>query len=183
MKTRRLLVVYSTVDGQAEAIARRIGQVAAADREVQATVRDVRETSATDLTLCDSIIIVAAVHLSRHPRPVTKFVKANRELLSKMHSAFISISGSAADPSTRQLALDYADGFLRKTGWKPSQREIFGGAIKFTKYNPLLRFVMKRIGASKGQILDTRIDYDFTDWNAVAQFATAFVAEQHVKVA
>ncbi len=182
MKSKTLLVVYATVHGQAEAIAHRIAE-AAANGEVQASVRDARDTSAADLAACDSVVIVASVHFGRHQRSIAKLIRRNRDRLSALHSAFVSVSGSAVDPLTQPDAIACADEFLRSTGWAPSQRQIFGGAVQFTKYNPFMRFVLKRVFASKGVVMDARRDYDYTDWNAVSRFAKAFVSDEDVKVA
>src|SRR6478672_776158 len=124
MPGRKLLVVYATVYGQAEAVARRI----AAGSGVASTIREVREATASDLAAADSVIVVASVHFGRHQRSMAKFVKANRERLSAMHSAFVSVSGSAVDPATQPMALAGADRFLRATGGTPPERRIFGEA-------------------------------------------------------
>jgi len=182
MSDRTLLVIYATVHGQAELIARRIAE-AASESRVATLVRGVRGASGTDLQRCDSAILVASVHYGRHARSIIRFVKANRGRLSAMHSAFVSVSGSAVDPATRPEAEKYVDDFLRLTGWTPTVRQLFGGAVKFTKYNFLLRFMTKRAFAAKGIVLDTRRDYDHTDWDAVTRFAKAFVAAQGAKVA
>ena len=182
MSDGKLLVVYATVHGQAELIARRIAE-AASESRVVTLVRNVREASSADLQRCDSVVIVASVHYGRHSRSITRFVKANRNRLSAMRSAFVSVSGSAADPATRPEAETYVDDFLRLTAWIPNARQLFGGAVKFTKYNFLLRYMTKRAFAAKGIVLDTRRDYDHTDWDAVTRFAKAFVAAQHAMVA
>ncbi|MGZ4778998.1 MAG: flavodoxin domain-containing protein [Thermoanaerobaculia bacterium] len=170
---RKLVVIYSSVHGQAEAIARRIGDVATTAR-ADARVVDVHKASANDLADRDSVVIVASVQFGRHGRNVAKFVKTNRLRLSAMHSAFVSVSGSAIDPATQPIAEKQMNDFLRQTGWSPAQRQTFAGAVKFTRYNPFLRFVIKRIHAARGRVLDTRRDYDFTDWEAVDRFAREF---------
>jgi menaquinone-dependent protoporphyrinogen IX oxidase len=38
--------------------------------------------------------------------------------------------------------------------------------------------VTKRIWAGKGVTMDTKRDYDFTDWDAVKRFAKAFLESE-----
>lgn len=180
--TQDVLVVYATLHGHAELVARRIAE-AAPDWGAFAGVQDVRATTAADLAEHAAIIVVASVHFGRHPRSVTKFVKRHRARLEQMRTAFLSVSGDATDEATRPRAEQYVRDFVRATGWTPTESTIVAGAVKFTKYNPLLRFVIRRMQAARGSHLDPHRDYDFTNWEAVERFARAFVSGRGVKVA
>jgi menaquinone-dependent protoporphyrinogen oxidase len=175
MNAQKLLVIFATHYGQAALVAHRIVDEAIASG-AEATVRDVRNTSDADLEQCDAAVIVASVRLGHHARSVERFVRRNSDRLGSIHSAFISVSGSAARPETRAEADTVVRKFFSATGWCPDEYQLIGGALKFTHYNPLLRFVIKRIWADKGLAMDTKRDYDFTDWDAVKRFAKAFVA-------
>jgi hypothetical protein len=54
------------------------------------------------------------------------------------------------------------------------------GALLYSKYNPLVRFVMKRIAKEAGAATDTSRDYEYTDWvgldRFVVELAEAFAA-------
>ena len=182
MERNDVLILYATKYGQAELIARRIA-AASCEWNVGATVQDVRSASAADLLQGRSVILVASVHYGRHPRSITRFVKENAARLAERHTAFISVSGDAVDPATRPRAEEYARDFYRTTGWTPAVSLIIGGAVRFTKYNWLLRYMTKRAFAAKGIQLDPRRDYDYTDWEAVKRFAKAFLTGENVKVA
>jgi menaquinone-dependent protoporphyrinogen oxidase len=67
--------------------------------------------------------------------------------------------------------------FLSKVQWKPWRTAAFAGALAYTKYGPLLRFVMKSISKKKGQPTDTSRDHECTDWAAVNKFAELFATE------
>jgi len=41
------------------------------------------------------------------------------------------------------------------------------GALSYTKYNFLVRFVMKRIAKAQGASTDTSRDHELTDWEAL----------------
>lgn len=182
MDRKTVLIVFATVHGQAELVARRIAD-AASEWHVDATVQDVRKTSRTDLEQHGSVVLVASVHYGRHQRSITRFVARNRERLARMHSAFISVSGDAADPATRPRAEEYVREFFRVTGWTATEHQVVGGAVKLTKYNFLLRYMTRRAFAAKGIQLDPRRDYDYTDWESVMRFGRAFLSEQAVRVA
>ena len=182
MNNATLLVIYATVNGQAERIARRIAE-AAQESGVESVVKDVRQASGADLESRGSVIVVASVRFGRHARSVTRFVKANQARLNATHSAFVSVSGSAADAATRPEAEKYVREFLQTTGWTPSEHQLAGGGVPFTKYNPLIRFITRHAFAANGKVMDTHRNYDFTDWQAVKEFAKRFVASGHSRVA
>jgi menaquinone-dependent protoporphyrinogen oxidase len=135
MNAQKLLVIFATRYGQSALIAHRIAEVAIASG-AEATVRDVRNASAADLERCDSVVIVASVQFGRHARSVERFVKRNSGRLGSIHSALISVSGSAARPETRDEAETIVREFFSATGWCPDEYQLIGGAVMFTRYNP-----------------------------------------------
>ena len=48
------------------------------------------------------------------------------------------------------------------------------GALRYTHYNWLKRWMMKRIVTKAGGNTDTSRDYEYTDWAAVRAFADEF---------
>ena len=68
------------------------------------------------------------------------------------------------------------DVFVAETGWKPSRTFPVAGALSYSKYNPLVRFIMKRIARKEGAPTDTSRDYELTNWPAVDRF-TREIAE------
>ena len=172
MNQQRLLVIYASVHGQAESIALRIAETAG----LETVIRDIDHADAEDLETCDSVIIVASVRFGKHARRVRRFVKENRKRLAELRTAFVSVSGSAGDPATHADAKSYVELFEKETGWMPREVQLVAGAAKFTQYNPLVRWITKRAFESRGVKVDTHRDYEFTDWNAVEQFARTFAA-------
>ncbi len=177
MNAQKLLVIFATRYGQSALIAERIADEAI-ESGAEAIVRDLPNASQAALEQCDSVVLVASVQFGRHARSVVRFVRRNCDLLGSIHSAFVSVSGSAARPETRDEAEMIVREFFSATGWCPDEYQLVGGAVKFTHYNPLLRFVIKRVWAGKGVAMDTKRDYDYTDWDAVKRFAKAFVGSE-----
>jgi menaquinone-dependent protoporphyrinogen oxidase len=66
--------------------------------------------------------------------------------------------------------------FFEKTGWQPRFAKPIAGALPYTRYGPLKRFVMKRIVKNMGGPTDTSRDYEFTNFAAVDDCVRRFVA-------
>jgi len=170
----KLLIVYASKEGQTAKIARRIADVSRATAEVM--VHDVRAVPADAVAMCDAVIVAASVHFDRYPRSIIRFVRANLDRLRTKRTAFVSVSGASMTDAGRNQAEDYVARFQDLTRWTPDHCELVAGATKFTKYNPLLRFVMRRIAKAKGLPTDTSRDYEYTDWDEVDRFARAVAA-------
>jgi menaquinone-dependent protoporphyrinogen oxidase len=54
--------------------------------------------------------------------------------------------------------------FLAETGWHPTMVRPMAGAPMYTKYNWLIRMIMKRIAHRAGASTDTSRDHTFTKW-------------------
>jgi menaquinone-dependent protoporphyrinogen oxidase len=93
-----------------------------------------------------------------------------------MPSAFYSVSASAGstDANGRAAAERLRDEFLKRVGWQPKLRASIAGAINYTRYNPFLRWYMKRASAKGGGSTDTTRDHEYTDWAQVERFAADF---------
>jgi menaquinone-dependent protoporphyrinogen oxidase len=174
--SRRVLVLYGSTYGHTATIARRIGAVLEADGNL-VTLRAgdaiPRGTSPRDF---DGVVIGASVIAGRHQRAVRAFARQHHHALNDVPSAFFSVSASAAsfDEHGRSLARECLAKFLRQTGWYPALTESIAGAIRYTRYNPLVRWWMRRICAKAGGPTDTSRDHELTDWVQVERFAEAF---------
>jgi menaquinone-dependent protoporphyrinogen oxidase len=119
------------------------------------------------LEQADAIILGSAVHFGRHMPELRELATAKRSLLARKPSAFFSVSvGSNAYEDIGR--------FCRDTGWDPSQIGRFAGALRYTQYGMITRFVMKQMAARSGKETDTSRDYEYTDWDAVDAFASDF---------
>ncbi len=102
-----------------------------------------------------------------------------------MPSAFFSVSLAVAhhrnserrNREGRAESMQVVEKFTRATGWSPRRIELIAGALPYSKYNFLIRFVMRRISAHAGGDTDTSRDYEYTDWAAVDRFASEFLDE------
>ena len=136
------------------------------------------EIAKIDLTRYSGAILAASVHLGKHEWDMVRFVKEHLAELDCLPNAFLSVTLSEAgverpghSPEVRMRCevgvKEVIDKFVNETGWHPTHVKAIAGALPYTKYNPLVRFVMKRIAKSEGGDTDASRDYDYTDWAAL----------------
>lgn len=75
--------------------------------------------------------------------------------------------------------LKVVEKFIENTGWRPQRIELIAGALPYSRYNFLVRFIMRRISAKEGGDTDTSHDYEYTDWNAIDRFARELTQRCH----
>jgi menaquinone-dependent protoporphyrinogen oxidase len=178
---------YATREGQTERIAQHIATGLRA-RGFLAELRNVVDVRQIDLTQYDAVVLAASVHLGRHEPEMLRFVKGHRDELDKLPTAFLSVTLSEAGaervnstPEERaRFAADVQkvlDDFFETAQWQPKRMKPVAGALLYTKYNFLVRFLMKRIARKVGAETDTSRDYEYTDWAALDQFIDEFCGE------
>jgi menaquinone-dependent protoporphyrinogen oxidase len=173
----RLLVVHSSFDGQTERIAERIRQVAMR-AGVNAYLIDA-EAGELDWAIADAdaVIVGGAIRYGHHAKSLVAAIRTHRSAIEARPNAFYSVCLSAGGPGARPAnAVAYIDEFLERTGWQPQRIASFAGALRYTTYNPFIRFMMRIIVGMAGGDTDTSRDYEYTDWSAVERFAGEFAA-------
>jgi len=182
MPSRRILIVYGSTYGQTAKVARFVADelTAAGEAVTLVNAADLRRGVELPRGLArrdfDGVVVGASVLYNRHQRSVRRFVRAYRDVLNAVPSAFFSVSGSAANRDEAKVAeaRRAVAELLRQTGWRPALTETVAGAMAYTKYNPFLRWTLKRMAAKEGAPTDTSRDHEFTDWEQVRRFARAF---------
>ena len=166
-----VLIAYATTEGQTETVARRIAdELAAAGHDADLVDLGDENPNPDDY---DGVVVGASVHAGGFQRAVTRFAAANAAALSARPSAFFFLSLTAADDAddSRAAVAELGEAIEAETGWHPDEVAAFAGALKYTEYGPIKRFVMKRIARQYGGDTDTSRDHEYTDWDAVAAFA------------
>jgi menaquinone-dependent protoporphyrinogen oxidase len=178
MPARRILIFYGTSYGQTAKIARRMDDLLTASGEIVTLVDASSQPPGLTPREFDGIIVGGSIIRGRHQKSVRRFVHVHRDVLNAMPSAFFSVSGAAASPDqdARAEARRFVDAFLGETGWDPALSESIAGAMAYTKYNPIVRWIVKRASKPLGGPTDTSRDHEFTDWAQVERFVEAFEA-------
>ena len=143
-----------------------------AGHEVQLLDAD-RPSRAPDLGRVDAVVVAAPIHAGGYPRSIVRFARAHAHELTRVPTAFCSIGLAVASRTTdgRAETLPLVARFVRKTGWQPHRTELVAGALVYSKYSFVVRFVMRRIARAAGGDVDTSRDYEYTDWKALDRFA------------
>lgn len=176
----RILILFATVDGQAAHVAARIGANLAQSGHEIATRPVDAPGLAQAIAECDAVIVGGAIRFGRHVRNIESHVRDHIAAISARPNAFFSVSLSGGGPGARpETASGYVVTFCARTGWHPQATAIFGGALRYTKYNVFIRFMMRLIVGIAGGDTDTSRDYEYTDWRAVERFAAEFAAQFH----
>ena len=178
---KSIAVIYATREGQT----RKIAEHVAADlcrHGFDAVVKNVRDDAATiDLSTHCAAFLAASVHMGKHEREMVRFVREHVAELASLPTVFLSVTMSEAgverpgqSQDTREQCetgvREVIDKFIQETGWHPKHVKAIAGALPYTKYNLLVRFVMKQIAKSEGGDTDTLRDYEYTDWIALDRY-------------
>ena len=169
----RILIPYGTTEGQTARISEYLADVFR-DHGHEAYAADIKGSGAPEPDDYDAVIVGASIHSGKHEDYVRDFVKENRNALERLPSAFFSVSLAAHDDTGQ--AEGYIEEFVEETGWRPGMVGLFGGALLYTHYGFIKRYVMKQITRHKGSPdTDTSRDYVYTDWESVKHFAEEFL--------
>lgn len=151
-------VFYATREGHTKKIAERI----AADlrfRGALVDVFDVRDCPDPEWSRYSTACLAASVHLGHHEKEMVAFAAKHRQTLPRR----------AAEDAQRMI-----DVFVKDSGWQPEHALPVAGALAYSKYSFLVRFLMKGIARRAGAPTDTSRDYEFTDWPALDRFVDEF---------
>jgi menaquinone-dependent protoporphyrinogen oxidase len=185
---KSICILYATREGQT----RRIAEHVAAELRwhgFAVTVTNVRDHAArSSLNTCTAAILAASVHAGRHEPEMLQFVKEHRGELECLPTAFLSVTlseagaerSNATPEEHAQFVADVQkvlDRFFAETGWHPERVKPVAGALLYTHYNFLIRFVMKRIAKHTGGSTDTSRDHEYTDWVVLDRFVAELVEE------
>jgi len=170
----RILIVYGTSDGHTAKIAEAIGETLRRKGAI-VNVMDARRAIGRPESY-DGIVVAASVHAGRYQRYVHRWVREHAASLQGKPTAFVSVCLAVLQNKTevQQHLTAILDRFFTETGWRPTLTKIVAGALLYTRYNWLKRWMMKRIVQKAGGDTDTSRDYEYTDWKDVRKFAVGF---------
>lgn len=173
----KLLVLYGSSEGQTTKIALHIARIIREKGYLVDVIEGRGMPAHFSLEPYRAVIIGASLHAGSYQKYVRTFVQQHHRELTQMPTAFFSVSLTEAYPRPAEkveLGRLMAT-FLQETGWHPQSVVSFAGALTYSKYGFLKRFIMRRIARQAGAPTDPSHDYEFTDWQAVTRFAESFV--------
>lgn len=166
-KNVRLLLLYSTVDGQTLKICERLS-VLFRDHGSEVTLREVSDISGSDLGCFDFVVVGASIRYGFHRRNVRTFMRQNQAALQDRKCAFFSVNLVARKPSRAGADTNpYLRHFLHSIGWKPVCVQVFAGRLDYPRCTPVDRFLIRLIMWMTGGPTDPDTVVEYTDWTRV----------------
>jgi len=164
---KKILLIYSTVDGHTKTICEKILSYC---KTSQVDILPIdRSINIKDY---DTVVIGASIRYGKYREEIFEFIKENEELLNSKDNAFFSVNVVARKENKNKPETNpYLIKFLNKISWQPKILDVFAGKIDYPKYKFLDKYAIKFImWITKGPT-DTSKVYEFTDWNRVKSFA------------
>jgi menaquinone-dependent protoporphyrinogen oxidase len=160
--TQRILVAYATKRGSTAEVAQAVGdELGKTGAEV-----DVQEISTIkSVDGYHAVVVGSAVRVGKWLPETVQFIKNHHAALSKVPVAYfvVCITLSEDTPENRKTVLAYLDPVREEIpDVKPVEIGLFAGVIDMKKLPLMLRFVVNRVKAPKG---------DFRDWANIRQWA------------
>lgn len=173
----QVLVVYGTTEGHTRLIAETIVYWLQEDGHQASALDASKIEGETVLNGVDRVIVAGSIHQGKHQPALAQFVIKERNRLSSLPTAFLSVSLTAQlDDAQHQGEVRMCvDRFFEETGWSSPQVLCVAGALKYSQYDWMKRALMKAISAQYGGDTDTSQDYVYTDWDELRQFVTDFM--------
>lgn len=180
-----MAILYATREGHSQRIAERVATVLSARGFRSEGIPLQPNPVSLELGRYSTAILVASVHVGKHEREMVNFIQSHRGELDALPTLLISVSLSQAgaemagsSPQARARAAADVEYLINKlindTGWRPTCVKPVAGALMYSKYNPFVKFIMKRIARKAGAGTDTSRDYCYTDWGALEHFIAEF---------
>lgn len=149
MKT---LIAYASNKGAVQEVAETIRERLAGDADLLDLDSSAAKSGETDLSAHDTVILGASIHAGKVQSRMTNFITAHKsELAARPLGLYLcslqsddtdSLIAGAFTPELAEAA--------RATAW-------FGGRVHYQDYNPIIRFILKRITKSDEDIDTLRL--------------------------
>ena len=175
----RALILYGTTDGHTRKIAAALAGVLRWEGcrvdviNAQGVTPDVRPDD------YDGVMVAGSIHMGGYQRAVRGWVRRHAEQLNRRRGAFVSVclgileQRAEAQREVREIMAR----FLADSGWSPALTTTVAGALPYTKYGWLKKWIMRRMVAKAGGDTDTTRDYEYTNWDDVRAFARTFARQ------
>jgi menaquinone-dependent protoporphyrinogen oxidase len=170
-----ILLVYATTEGQTAKITAELAMTLRS-RNITVTRVNAARQPMCDPSPYSAVIVAASVHAERFQRSIRRWVRRYQTVLASRPNVLLGVCLAVVNrsPDVDKEIQAVLDRFVRDTGWRPAEIKIVAGALKYTQYGWLKRWMMRRIVAKHGGDVDVSRDYEYTDWDDVRAFADRF---------
>ncbi|MEO8139910.1 MAG: flavodoxin domain-containing protein [Gemmatimonadota bacterium] len=173
----RILIFFGTTDGHTAKVAHVLGenlQNAGATVHIVDAGAGHSDPRPRDY---DAVIVAASIHISAYQPSVSRWVRTHNQDLSGMPTAFLSICLGVLqpEPEVQKELTRIMEKFFASVGWRPTVSRSVAGALLYTRYGWLKRWMMHRMSRKAGVETDTSRDYEYTDWGELRALAESFL--------
>ena len=144
---QKVLVVYYSVDGHTELMAKAVASGAEAVTGAEVRLRILEDASSEDLLWADAILVGSPVYASNIAAPVVEFLAAmpwGDQLKDKIGGAFVTAGGISAGEEFAQLAI------LRMMLISTDEREKAEALAERIEYNELTIYPVLPFNCAQG---------------------------------
>lgn len=181
-------IFFATREGHTRAIAEHLAGAIRARGPLVDLFDVARLAEPISLGTFAAVVLAASIHLRRHEPEMQAFAERHRDALERVPTTLLSVSmtEALAEDSTRTTEERAAAAeevramihrFLEETGLVPAHVHAIAGALPFSRYGPLQRFLVTRIARQAGLADSAAIDVDFTDWISLDRVADEVVRD------
>ncbi|MFB9055788.1 menaquinone-dependent protoporphyrinogen IX dehydrogenase [Mariniflexile ostreae] len=168
--TKRVAILYSTVDGHTFKICQRIAQ----HLENSGFKVDLMEISSfTDaISKYSRVIIGASVRYGKHRKEVTTFIEKHQMELNQIKTGFFSVNLVARKQDKNTFYSNpYVVKYFKRLAWKPKVIDVFAGRLDYDAYSFIDRLMIKLIMKMTNGPTKSKKPIDYTDWQRVKDFS------------
>ncbi|NRA59594.1 MAG: menaquinone-dependent protoporphyrinogen IX dehydrogenase [Psychrobium sp.] len=172
------LLIYSSNDGQTKKICQAIASdIEQAGQTVQCIA--LQQANDIDWQEFDKVIIGASIRYGHFNKALATFIARFQEQLEQRVHGFFCVNLTARKPDKNTPSTNaYMRKFLEQSPWRPQLQAVFAGALLYSKYGFVDKFMIRLIMKITGGNTDTAQDIEYTDWKKVSEFAAIITAQE-----
>lgn len=180
--SKRILLLYTSREGQTQKIMQHLADVLKSDVEV-VLFQLKNEHELTDLSFYSAVFIGSSIRYGHYPKFLKQWIKRHSLALNQKLSAFIGVNLVARkeNKNTPETNL-YTKKFLAQLDWRPTLSAVFAGALYYPRYHfldkTMIRFIM---WLGKGETDVNKEIIEYTDWKKVDEFAVDLLSQIKTK--
>lgn len=173
MKKEKVIIIYSSVDGQTKKICNHIKDILHTKNHL-VDIFNINNFN-EKVEDFDSVLLASSIRYGKHNEDIEKFINENTKVLNSKKAAFISINLVArkiekSKPDTNPYVIK----FLQSISWKPKLVAVFAGTLNYKMYSFKDRILIKLIMLITKGPVNTKTNIEYTNWNEVDKFAEDF---------
>lgn len=181
-----ILILYSTREGHTQKVCEFAAEVVARHGH-RANVVDARVArTALEVAPYGAVIAAGSIHMGHYDENFVRLLKNNATALATRPVLLLTVCLAEATAEDEHVAPEIRakseeeiraaqQHLAEETGFVATESHAIAGELAYTRYNFILRFVMKRIASQHGLSTDTKQDHDYTNWPALDAMVGRFV--------